>query len=99
MSATRFPVAPVPGLSVYVGGRDAAEDEDFLRGHNIKFVLDATGCHNARFQYPLKCGVDFQVFKLPVGWADYGRDKFSIILFLLLFGLENNLLLENITLS
>ena len=70
--ATRFPQDPAPGIQLYVGGREAAESEEWLLEHNIKFVIDCCGRNND-FEYPLAASDDFKTFKLSVGWPQ-GRE-------------------------
>ena len=74
--ATRFP-HQAAGLDIWIGGRDAAESQAFIKANNIKFVISAVGVHTPAFNYPVEAGDDFKTFNLPVGYEGEGRDQCS----------------------
>ena len=64
------------GIDIYVGGRADAENADFLKEADIRFVVCATGRHGEAFKYPYPIDDDFKVFQLSVGFEGAQRDEY-----------------------
>ena len=72
MAASMFP-HKICGMTLWVGGREAAEDEKFLKDNDIRFVISAVGHHNNPFLYPIEPSDVFKTFCLPAAFEGDGR--------------------------